>query len=147
MEERGTPRSQRSAKAALLATLTAALVLTPIFWFIGVLHFGFITGPDPRVDRMVSYFAWTSLSGVLLFAYILRRYVHKLSWRELRYGRACAVAAVALAPLQAATWQVTLTQWGHDELVVLSALMLALTAAVFLTERLSEASRVVVKGP
>jgi hypothetical protein len=34
---------------ALVAAFAAAVILTPIFWFIGVLHFGAITGPDPTL--------------------------------------------------------------------------------------------------
>lgn len=140
MEERRTPLRTGTAKAAFLASLEAALLLVPTFWFIGVLHFGAITGPDPTTEQMVSYVAWTSTPGVLLFAYILRRYVRKLTARKLAYGRACVIAAAALAPIQAATWRVTLAQRGDDELVVLAGLALALTAVVVLTEWLSEAT-------
>jgi hypothetical protein len=127
-----------AATAALLATVAAALVLTPIFWFIGLLHFGFISGPDPTADMMASYVVWTSAPGVLLFAYILRRYVRTVTSKKLGYARACVVAAAALAPVQAAIWNVTLNQRGDDALVVIGALTLALTATVVLTMRLSE---------
>jgi hypothetical protein len=138
MEERRTPLRTGTAKAAFLAALSAALLLVPTFWFIGVLHFGLITGIDPTTGRIVSYIVWTSILGVLLFAYILRRYVRRLGSRHLGFGRACVVAAVALAPMQAATWHVTRNQRWDDELVVLAALALALTAVVVLTEWLSE---------
>ena len=138
MEARRRALGNETAKAAFLAALMAAVVLAPIFWFIGVLHFGFVTGPGPRTGHMVSYVLWTSLPGVVLFAYILRRYVRMHASRSLGYGRACVVAASAIAPIQAATWRVTLTQRGDDELVVVGALTLALTAVVLLTEGLSE---------
>jgi len=123
---------------AFLAALTAAVVLVPTFWFAGILHFGFVTGPDPTTGKMISYILWTSVPGILLFASFLHLYVGKGTGRVLGYGRACLVAAAALAPIQAATWLVTLTQWGGDELVVIGALSLALTALVLLTEWLSE---------
>jgi hypothetical protein len=112
MEERRTPLRTGTAKAAFLAALSAALLLVPTFWFIGVLHFGLITGIDPTTGRIVSYIVWTSILGVLLFAYILRRYVRRLGSRHLGFGRSCVVAAVALAPMQAATWHVTATSGG-----------------------------------
>jgi hypothetical protein len=138
MERVAGRQATKTAKAALVAALAAAVVLAPVFWFIGVLHFGFITGPDPTTDRIVGYVVWTSLPGVLLFAYLLRRSVRKRASRKLGYAGACVVAAVALAPIQAATWRVTLTQRGDDTPVVIGALALSLAAVVFLTERLSD---------
>jgi len=129
-------------KAALVAALTAAVVLAPTFWFIGVLHFGFVTAPDPTSGQMIRYIFWTSLPGVLVFASLLHRYVGKGTSRMIGYGRACLVAAAALAPIQAATWIVTLTQWGGDDLVVVGALSLGLAAVIFLTESLSETKAV-----
>ena len=76
----------------------------------------------------------------MLFAYILRRSVRRLTPRTLGYGRACAVGAAVLAPIQAATWRVTLTQRGDDAPVVIGALTLALIAAVILTKSLSQMS-------
>jgi hypothetical protein len=135
MEEARRPLRRETAKA-LFAALLAAVVLAPAFWFIGVLHFGAITGPDPTASRMFSYTIWTSALGVLVFAFLLHRYVR--APRKLRFGRACLVAAAALAPVQAATSAVTLAQWGGDELVAVCALVLALLAVVFLTRSLSE---------
>jgi hypothetical protein len=138
MGERRT-QPPRTQKAALLAALSAAIALAPTFWFIGVLHFGFVTAPDPTTGQMVRYIVWTSVPGVLLFAFLLHRSVSKRTSRLIGYVRACVVAAAALAPIQAATWIVTLTQWGGDDVVVIGALSLALAAVIFLTESLSEA--------
>ena len=126
-------------RAALLAALIAAIVCVPTFWVIGVLHFGFVTAPDPTTRQMVGYIVWTSVPGVLLIAFLLRRYVSKRTSQTIGYGRAFVVGAAALAPIQAATWIVTLTQWGGDELVVIGALSVAIAAVIFLTESLSEA--------
>jgi hypothetical protein len=121
---------------ALFAAFVAAVVLTPIFWIVGVLHFGAITGPDPTIGRMVSYVLWTSSIGVLIGASFLNLGVS----RSLGFGRACLVAAAALAPIQAASWIVTLYQWDNDEVVVISALILALAAVVLLTKRLGDST-------
>jgi hypothetical protein len=126
-----------TASAALLAAVTAAAVLIPTFWLIGVIHFGFVTAPDPTTPRLVSYMVWTTAPGILVLAYILQRYIRKRTSRELGDGRALITAAVVLAPVQAATWWVTLYQYGSDELVVIGALLVALTAEVVLAELLS----------
>jgi hypothetical protein len=141
MRERPAQK-QETQRAALLAALIAALVLAPIFWFIGILHFGFVTAPEPTVAQMVRYIVWTSVPGVLLFASLLHRYVGKRTSRTIGYRRACLVATAALTPIQAATWIVTLTQWGADDLVAIGAFGLALAAVIFLTESLSETKAV-----
>jgi hypothetical protein len=138
MSTHGTERQYGTAQAAMLAALTAAFVLGPLFWFVGVLHFGFVSGPDPTPRLMISYLAWTSFAGIVVLASFLHLFVGRGRRRTLGYGRACLVAAAALLPLQAATSVVTLTQWGGDELVVIVALIAFVTALIVLTERLSE---------
>src|SRR5687768_557703 len=90
----------KTARAAFLAALVAAAVLAPVFWIIGVLHFGAITGPDPTTRLMISNVIWTSLAGIPVLAYILRRYVRERALRTVGYGRACVIAAAALLPIQ-----------------------------------------------
>lgn len=84
---------------------------------------------------------------ILVFAFLLRRYVSKRTARTIGYRRACVVAAAALTPIQAATWIVTLTQrGGGDDLVVIGALGLAMAAVIVLTEALSEIKTAEIAG-
>jgi hypothetical protein len=113
-------------------------VLTPVFWVIGIAHFGVIIGRDPTRALMLDYVLWTSVVGIPVFGFLLFTMVRRGSARLLGLHRACAVAAVALAPVQAATYWVTLYQRGNDELVVLAAFAVALLLLVLLTNLLVE---------
>jgi hypothetical protein len=134
MENGGT--SPCSSTKPLLAALAASVVLAPIFWFVGVLHFGIITAPEPTTGQMVSYILWTSAIGVLLLAPLLHLSVRAPC--ALGYARAAIVAIAALAPIQAATWIITLYQWGDDEMVAIGTLVTGFTAVHYLTRRLSK---------
>jgi hypothetical protein len=136
-----TATREGTVVAALLAALAGLCVLGPVFWVIGILQFGLIVGRDPTPALVRSNLLWTSIVGIPLFALLLRTIVRSVASRSFGFASACFVAAVALSPVQAAIYRVTLYQRGDDTVVVLVAFALALGLLVLLTSLLARDAR------
>ncbi|HVM18113.1 MAG TPA: hypothetical protein VM290_11080 [Gaiellaceae bacterium] len=131
------PLENAAARAAIHAAGKGALVLAPLFWLVGVFHFGFVTGPAATPARMASYVVATAAIAVPVLARFLRTALRERAGRDLGRVRAGAVAVAALAPVEAAIVRVTLFQHGDDTLVAVGAVAASLAAWVLLTEALT----------
>ena len=126
--------------AVLIAALASSAFIVPWWFFVGMGHFGFVSGPNPTIGLWVSYMLWSLGPTALGFAAVLRHNVSKRTRRRLTLRRAVVVAVVSLVPIQAAMGMITLYQWrdGHyDGEMFVGAVVAGLSMAIFMTRLLS----------
>ncbi|MCW2972240.1 MAG: hypothetical protein JWN72_513 [Thermoleophilia bacterium] len=130
--------SRAVAAVVLLVALLVAPLLVPFWFLVGVLHFGFVSGPDPTVGRWASYTASSLVPAAIVFAWLLRRRVNRATDRRLGLWQAFVVALFSLAFVNGAMGLITVGQYGHDGTVFTVGLLCASAAAVGLTLLLSQ---------
>lgn len=129
------------SKPVYWPVIISALIFTPLaiplLFIVGVLHFGFVSGPDPRnLALWVSYILLSSSPAALIFAKILKKRVDQ-SGRFIRYRHALIVALVSLSFIQSSIVIITVYNFGEDTFTFLSGLALALFSSIILTDILS----------
>ena len=123
--------------AAFAAAAVGSAVVVPFSWLVGVMHFGFISGPEPTLRLWLSYALFSLPPAIALVGWLLRHFLATRSRRSISLARACAVAAVALAPAHAGEAIITLGEYGYDFAVFVVGLTVSLVTLTLLSARLS----------
>ena len=106
-------------------------------WFVGIFFFGFVTVARPTFALWWPYLLVTSPVATIGLAWALHAMFASLTSRVISYGRAGAVAAAGLAPVQVGEGLITLRQYGNDGTVALGAFAVAASLSLVLARVLS----------
>jgi Kef-type K+ transport system membrane component KefB len=123
-----------------VALAQSALFIVPWWFVVGIIHFGFVTGPRPTFEGWLSEMAWSVPPAVLVLAVLLRKRLSRTMAGTLTVSAAILAALAAVVPIQIAMAIITLTQWAegtYDSVIFLAASVIAFGAAVLLTSGLT----------
>lgn len=127
-----------TAVMVIVASVSMAPFLAVFWWILGAMQFG-LSAPSSNLFLWLFNMVSSLLPSALFYALILPKLI-SLVGRQIGYWQAFSIGLISFFFVYVCIPIITLHQFGNDEFIFLSGLVLSLGSAIFLTLQLSRPS-------